>query len=103
MPQFLAVFLVLALLLAALWLLRRHNSVSPGLVGQSLVSVSQRLSRTSGKRRQMQVVERVPLTAQHSLHLIALGDRLIMVGVSPGGCSQVAILPATPIGRDSPE
>jgi len=94
MPQqFLAVFAVLALLLAALWLLRRKG----------LVSVSQRLIGTAGKERQMRVVERVPLTAQHSLHLIALGDRLIMVGVSPGGCSQVAILPAAAASRDSPE
>jgi hypothetical protein len=36
----------------------------------------------------------VTLSAQHSLHLVSLGGRLIVVGVSPGGCNRIAVLPA---------
>jgi flagellar biosynthetic protein FliO len=82
--QFLAVFLVLGLLLAALWLLRHQSwaRFAPGLV------------RQTGKQRRMQVLERVALDTRHSLHLVALNGRLIVVGVSPGGCRRIAALPA---------
>jgi flagellar biosynthetic protein FliO len=82
--QFLAVFLVLGLLLAALWLLRHQSwaRFAPGLV------------RQTGKQRRMQVLERVALDTRHSLHLVALNGRLIVVGVSPGGCRRIATLPA---------
>jgi flagellar biogenesis protein FliO len=86
LQQFLAVFLVLALLLAALWLLRRKGSaaVSPGLWRP--------LGGKAGAK-QMLVIERVALTAQHSLHLVAVDGRRIVVGVSPSGCSPIAMLP----------
>jgi flagellar biogenesis protein FliO len=85
LQQFLAVFFVLALLAAALWLLRRK-----GFAGVRLPLV-----RSAGGARKMQVVERVTLSAQHSLHLVSLGGRLIVVGVSPGRCSRIAVLPAS--------
>ena len=81
LQQFAAVFLVLALLAAALWLLRRKG----------FASVRLPLARSGGAARKMQVVERVSLSAQHSLHLVSLGGRLIIVGVSPGGCSRIAV------------
>jgi flagellar biogenesis protein FliO len=44
----------------------------------------------------MQVVERLHLTTQHSLHLVQLGDELILIGVSPASCGTIAPLqPAT--------
>jgi flagellar biogenesis protein FliO len=89
LQQFLAVFLVLALLLAALWLVRRK-----GLAGMSLAGMSLNLARPSARKRRMQVVERVPLTAQHSLHLVSVSGRMIVVGVSPGGCSRLASWPS---------
>ncbi|HMF77683.1 MAG TPA: flagellar biosynthetic protein FliO [Bryobacteraceae bacterium] len=79
--QLLAVLLVLGLLFAALWLLRRHG----------LARFTAGLTRKTGKQR-MQVLERVALTSRHSLHLIALGDRLIVVGISPTGCRRIAAL-----------
>jgi flagellar biosynthetic protein FliO len=83
--QFLAVFLVLGLLFAALWLLR-HQGLARFVPG---------LARPDGKqRRQMQVLERVALDTGHSLHLVALNGLLIVVGVSPGGCRRIATLPA---------
>jgi flagellar biosynthetic protein FliO len=87
LQQFLAVFLVLALLLAALWLMRRKGFASMRLP----------LMRSAAGARKMQVVERVTLSAQHSLHLVSLGGRLIVVGVSPGGCNRIAVLPANAI------
>jgi flagellar biogenesis protein FliO len=41
--------------------------------------------RPSGRR--MQPLERLPLTPQHSLHLVRVGGRVLLIGVSPGGCS----------------
>ena len=83
LQQFLAVFLVLALLVGALWLARRKG----------LASVRFPLVRPAGGARNMQVVERVTLSAQHSLHLVSLGGRLIVVGVSPAGLNRIAVLP----------
>jgi flagellar biogenesis protein FliO len=37
--------------------------------------------------RRMQVVERLPLTPQHSLHLVRIDGRLLVVASGPGGCS----------------
>jgi flagellar biogenesis protein FliO len=87
LQQFLAVFLVLALLIGALWLARRKG----------FASVRLPLVRSSAATRNMQVVERVTLSAQHSLHLVSLGGRLIVVGVSPAGLSRIAVLPANSI------
>jgi flagellar biogenesis protein FliO len=87
LQQSLAVFLVLALLIGALWLARRKG----------FASVRLPLVRSSATTRNMQVVERVTLSAQHSLHLVSLGGRLIVVGVSPAGLSRIAVLPANSI------
>jgi len=37
--------------------------------------------------RQLQSIERLPLTSQHSLHLIRVYGRTVLIAVSPGGCS----------------
>ena len=37
--------------------------------------------------RRMHVVERLPLTPQHSLHLVRIDGRLLVVASGPGGCS----------------
>ena len=39
----------------------------------------------------MRVVERVHLTPQHSLHLVSLGDRNILVAASPANCQILEI------------
>jgi flagellar biosynthetic protein FliO len=73
--QALAVFTVLAMLGGALWLLRRK-----GLAQFNLRS-------GSGGGRKMQSIERLALTPQHSLHLVQVAGRVLLVGVSPTGCS----------------
>ena len=88
LSQSLAVFLVLALLGGLLWLARRKG----------LASLAVRLpGRGSGRvPRQMRVIERLPLSGHHSLHLVACAGRLILVAVSPSGCSALADFVETP-------
>lgn len=43
-------------------------------------------SRCGGRPKRMHVLERLPLTPQHSLHLVTVDGRTVLVGVSPGGC-----------------
>jgi len=45
-------------------------------------------ARRGGDRR-MQSLERLALSPQHSLHLIRVGERALLVAVSPGGCTVV--------------
>jgi flagellar biogenesis protein FliO len=78
----LAVLVVLALLFGLLWLARRKG----------LAALSLRLPGPAAGRapRQLRVVERLPLSGQHSLQLISCAGRFILVAVSPQGCSSIA-------------
>jgi flagellar biosynthetic protein FliO len=78
--QILAALFVLALLGGSLWLLRRKGLASLNLTFPK---------RFSGAR-QMRIVERVSLTAHHSLHLVRIHNRTILIGVSPSGCNRIA-------------
>ena len=77
--QILAIFIVLGLLISGLWLLRRKG----------FASVKLGLAKGLGGARRMELLERMPLTPQHSLHLVRVEGRLILIGVSPGSCAQV--------------
>lgn len=72
-PELSAAAGVLLLLAGCLWWLRRHGLARPGSRG----------SRT----RVLQVVERAALSPHHSLHLVHLAGRGLLVGVSPSGCA----------------
>lgn len=85
LQQILAALLVLALLIATLWLLRRKG----------LASVNLALPRRFSGARQIDVIERVSLTAHHSLHLVRVHDRTILIGVSPSGCQRIATFRAS--------
>jgi flagellar biosynthetic protein FliO len=74
--QVLGVVTVLALLGGTLWWLRRKG------LAQFAVRVP-----GGGKTRSMKVVERLALTPQHSLYLVRVGDRTMLIAASPGGCS----------------
>lgn len=78
--QILAALFVIGLLLATVWLLRRKGLASGAPVW-----------RRAGQSHSMQVVERLHLTSHHSLHLVRLGDELILIGVSPGSCGRIAL------------
>lgn len=71
-----AVALVLALLGGALWALRKRGAGGP-------------FSFARGTARRMEVVERVPLSAQHALHLVRVGERSFVISTSPSSCALV--------------
>jgi flagellar biogenesis protein FliO len=76
MQQAMAVLAALIALGASLFVLRSKGLVRFGMRGKL----------GSGVRR-LQPVERLPLTAHHSLHLVSVGGRELLIAVSPGGCT----------------
>lgn len=74
--QALAVVLVLGLLGGTLWWLRRKGMAQFGFKTPG-----------GGKRKSIQVIERTALTPQHSLHLVKVADRTVLIAASPAGCS----------------
>ena len=75
--QVAAIGAVLGLLGACLWWLRRRGFAVPVIVRR-------------GDSRRLQSLERLPLGAQHTLHLVRLGDQALVVGCSPAGCTLLA-------------
>jgi flagellar biogenesis protein FliO len=75
--QSLAVLAVLSLLAVTLWWLRRKGFAQAGTGGR----------RRSARR--LQVLERLPLTPQHSLHLVRAPGKAVLLSSSPGGCSVI--------------
>ena len=76
LQQATAVFVVLALLGIAFYWLRVKGMARfslPGMAGSN--------------PRRLQSIERLPLTAHHSLHLVRVAGRVVLIAVSPGGCS----------------
>jgi flagellar biogenesis protein FliO len=74
--QLFAVAGVLMLLGGALFFLRSKGMARFGLKAAG-----------TADGRQLQSLERLPLTSQHSLHLIRVYGRIVLIAVSPGGCS----------------
>jgi flagellar biosynthetic protein FliO len=83
--QYLGVAVVLGLLAATLWWLRRRGyaAVMPG--------------RRTGRR--LESIERLPLGPQHTLHLVRIGGTALLVACSPAGCVLLQSLPAAAIER----
>jgi len=86
--QVFVVLIVLGLLCGALWALKRKGWARTGL----------RRKREEGTPR-LEVIDRLPLTQHHSLHLVRLADRTLLIGLSPNGCNllesaQIALSPA---------
>ena len=79
LQQVLAVTAVLAALASTLWWLRRK-----GLPGYA-----PRLRRP----RRLRTAERLVLAPQHSLCLVRLADRGLLIGVSPAGCALLESFP----------
>jgi flagellar biogenesis protein FliO len=75
--QVLAVFLVLGLLAAALWFLRSRGLAHYGGPVRRKAT------------RHLEAIARLPLTPQHSVHLIRVSDHAILVALSPSGCTLV--------------
>lgn len=52
--------------------------------------------RRRGEARRLEALDRLALTAQHTLHLVRVGDRALLIGVHPAGCSLLESMPAAP-------
>ena len=80
--QLLAVALVLALTGAAVWTLRRRP-IGP-VASHALLRL--RWPRTPGAQ-QLERIGRLALTPQHTLHLVRIQGRELVVATHPHGCS----------------
>lgn len=76
-----AIFLVLALLGGALWLLR-----SRGLAHY-------RGGTRRKSARHLEPIARLPLTQHHSVHLIRVSDHTVLLALSPSGCTLIERMP----------
>jgi flagellar biosynthetic protein FliO len=85
LQQLLAVALVLGALCTLVWALKRKGWAAGGL------------SKTRETQTQLEVIGRLALTQQHSVHLIRLADRVLLVGLSPSGCNVLESAPAASI------
>lgn len=74
--QILSVFLVLGLLGGLLWLLRNRGMAMP------------RGARRKSERH-LESIARLPLTPQHSVHLVRVSDHAVLLALSPSGCTLV--------------
>ena len=72
--QMAAVGLVLLLLGASLWVLRRRGIAGISLAGRSA-------------KRRLECLERMQLGPQHTLHLVRVDGRELLVAASPSGCT----------------
>ena len=76
LEQITMIFVVFALLGGMLWVLRNKGMASF------------RFGRKSFRGgKQLEIIERLPLTASHSIHLVRFADRTLLIGVAPGGCT----------------
>ena len=80
MPQLAGVAAVLLLLGAAVWWLRRAGFAAR--VG----------STAGGNRRILEKIGRLPLGPHHTLQLVRLADRVLVLAVHTSGCSLVETL-----------
>jgi len=76
--QLFAVLFVLGLLCACLWIFRRQ--------GWALRTPSRRRQKRE-QGPQLEIIDGLTLTPHHSLHLVRLADRVLLVGLSPQGCN----------------
>jgi flagellar biogenesis protein FliO len=72
--QIVAAAVVLGLLGTILWWLQRRGlaAIAP-------------MRRSTGRR--METLERLPLGPQHTLHLIRVGEKTLLIACSPAGCA----------------
>ncbi|MGD0298462.1 MAG: flagellar biosynthetic protein FliO [Bryobacteraceae bacterium] len=74
--QIAMILVVFALLGGLLFILKRRGMASLPLVG-----------RRSGGQRRMEVLERVPLTPQHAIHLVRVSGKVVLIGTAPSSCT----------------
>lgn len=75
--QIAAIAFVFSLLGGALWWLR----------GRNMVALSAAFGPARASASRLQVIDRVRLTPQHSVHILRAGDRELTIAVHPAGCT----------------
>ena len=78
--QIAAIAFVFALLGGAIWWLRGRNMITFKSVGQG--------------HSRLQMIDRVRLTPQHSVHVIRSGNRDLTIAVHPTGCTLLDTQPS---------
>jgi flagellar biogenesis protein FliO len=73
--QIAMVLAVFALMGGLLWVLRRRGMVSLPAV-----------KRRKANSRLLEVLERVPLTPQHAIHLVRVSGKVVLIGTAPSAC-----------------
>ncbi|HTC32049.1 MAG TPA: flagellar biosynthetic protein FliO [Bryobacteraceae bacterium] len=87
------VLLVFALMGGLLWFAKRRG----------MASFPMGVRRGANGRR-LEVLERVPLTPQHALHLVRVAERTVLIATAPSSCTlldaPVVLDVSATLGRD---
>ena len=75
--SFFTVMSIIAAMGAVVWWLRRR--------GLAQIRSAYRLER------RLELIERLPLSAQHSLYLVRVDERSVLMAISPSGCGVLEI------------
>jgi flagellar biogenesis protein FliO len=59
------------------------------VAGRRLGWIELRQTRFASRPRRMEVLERVPLNTNHTLHLVRWDDRCLLLASSPGSCQVI--------------
>jgi hypothetical protein len=92
--QVLSVLLVFSLLGALLWALRRSGRLS--FQGFAVAR-----KRVLGNTKSMVAMERLALTPQHTLHIVLIHGREVLVATHPQGCSVVTTATGRAMGAEA--
>ena len=77
LQQMLAVLAVFGILGASLWWLRRRGIANIAM------------TKPKKPNRVLSQIERLPISPTHSLHLVRMADRAILIASWPGGCQAI--------------
>jgi len=88
--QFWGVLAVLGILVTALYLLKQRG-----------IARFTGIRRLGGPERIMKVVERIPLTPQHTMHLVQIGQRRVLISSSPGSCQLITEISEQDASREA--
>jgi hypothetical protein len=83
--QFLSVLLVFALLGGALFVLRRGGIASISAIASARGKLFS-FGKAQGRSKAMVSIEKLTLTPQHTLHVVKIHGREVVVATHPRGC-----------------
>jgi flagellar biogenesis protein FliO len=89
--QLWGVVAILAILCGGLWVLKRKGWARSAW----------RQTGENGRPR-LEVVDRLPLTPHHSLHLVRWADRTLLIALSPQGCNLLDSTPSGSVSKPAP-